>query len=258
MTRGLLPRTVLAYSLVIIGVASSVRADIVGSDHAGNYSSWTSGSNGGTGFGAWTLGGGGSHGFFIGSSTNIGGPGANINSGGGTSFGMFGQGFADAERSFSVPLTVGGTFSLDLAVNFRNGNKGLDLLNGSNAKVFNFNVGSDNYVVNDAATGNGSIGNAYDQNTAFRLTFTQTSLSGGTWRIVRSGGVTDLDSGTYSGLAAKFKLYINGTDGGSPNDLMANNFTITAIPEASALAFGVLICAISGVFAWRARRPVRR
>jgi len=254
MTGGFLLRSTLAVSLATICLASQVQAVIVGSDHAGNYGSWTNGSNAGTGFGAWSLSGGGSHGFFLGSSTNIGGPGANINSAGGTSFGMFGQGFADAARSFNVPLALGDTFSLDIAVNFRNGNKGIDLRDGSNTKIFNFNVGSDNYVVNDAASGNGSIGASYSDNTAFRLSFKQTSLTGGTWTIARSGGVTDFDSGTYSGLAASFKLYINGTEGGSPNDLMANNLVITAIPEASALMFGGMVCVVVGALALRQGR----
>jgi hypothetical protein len=257
MTGGFLFRTALAATLIVIGLARPTQAVLVGSDHAGNYTTWTSGSNAGTGFDAWSFVGSGTHGYFLGSSTNIGGPGANINSGGGTSFGMFGEGgggFADAGRNFSAPLTIGGTFTLDLAVNFRNGNKGVDLRNGSGSTIFNFNVGGDDYVVNAAATGNGSIGNSYSDNSAFRLTFTQTSLTGGAWRIARSGGVTDLDAGTYSGLAAGFKLYTAGTGGGSANNLMANNLVITAIPEASALLFGGLVCVVAGGQVWRKRR----
>lgn len=257
MTGGFLLRTALVAALIVVGLARPSQAVIVGSDDAGNYTSWTSGSNGGTGFGAWNFAGGDSHGFFLGSSTNIGGPGADINSGGGTSFGMYGQGFADAVRSFSAPLAVGDTFSLDLAVNYRNGNKGVDLRDGSGSTLFNFNVGGDDHVVSNAATGNGSIGNAYSDNTAFSLTFAQTSLSGGTWSIARSGGVTGLSSGTYSGLAAGFKLYVAGTDGGSQNDLMANNLVITAVPEASALLFGGIVCVVAGGQAWRKSRRAK-
>jgi hypothetical protein len=261
MTGGFSVRTVLAAALTVVGFTLPAHAVIVGSDDAGNYTTWNSGDNGGTGFDVWSFVGSGVHGYFLGSSTGLSSPGANINSGGGTSFGMYGEGgggFADAGRNFSSPLTVGGTFSLDLAVNFRNGNKGIDLRNGSGSTIFNFNVGGDDHVVT-AATGGGSIGNAYSDNTAFRLTFTQTSLSGGAWTIARSGGVTDFDSGTYSGLAAGFKLYTAGTGGGSPNNLMANNLVITAaVPEASALLFGGLVCLVAGSQAWRRSRRPRR
>lgn len=249
--------TLLAPLAIVLALgAGSAHAVVVAADEASNYTSWTNGTNGGTGFGGWSLSGGGSHGFFLGNSTNIGGPGADINSANGTSLGMFGQGFADAVRTFGAPLAVGETFSLDIAVNFRNGNKGLDLRDGGGAKIFNFNVGGDNYVVNDAATGNGSIGNVYNANTEFRLSFTQLSAVGGAWTIVRSGGVADLDAGTYTGLAAGFKLYVNGTDfGSSANDFMANGMTITAVPEASAFLFGGV--ALVGTSLWRLRGRFR-
>lgn len=262
MNGGLRLRTALAVSVLIFGLASPVQAVIVGSDDAGNYATWANASNGGAGFSPWALSGAATHGFFLGDSTNLsGGSGANINSSGGSSFGMYGEapgGFADAARSFNSDLTVGGSFSLDLAVNYRNGNKGVDLRDSSNNVLFNFNIGNDDHVVGNAATGNGSIGNAYSNNTAFRLVFTQSSVGGGTWSITRSGGFTDFDSGTYTGLARGFKLYVSGTGAFSENNLMANNLVITAIPEASALAFGAVICGVSGAYAWRSRRPVRQ
>jgi hypothetical protein len=209
-------------------VVASIAAD--NASNAPYDNGWQSGDNGGTGFGAWSFVNSGSHSYFIGSSTDLSGPGANINVSG-ESFGMFGGsgGFADAARSFSAPLAVNQAFSIDLAVNFRNGNKGIDLRNSSNVVLFNFNVGSDDYRVNSV-----SIGSAYSANTAFRLTFVQTSASGGSWTVVRSGGVTDTDSGTYSGVLQNFKLYVAGTDGGAANNLYANNMSISAIPEPTA------------------------
>jgi hypothetical protein len=222
-------------------VSLPVRASVVGSDDSsasaydapGNWQNGDDGSITGNAFGPWTLSASGTAGFFIGSSTNISNPGANINSSEGTSFGMFGQGLAEAFRSFNGGgLTLGQAFSLDIAVNFRNGGKGIDLRNSSNANVFNFNVGGDDYRVNGV-----SIGSTYSSNTAFHLTFTQTSVSGGTWTVARSGGVTDFDSGTYTGIPTNFKLYIHSTDmSGSPNDLMTNNFLVTVVPEASPIA----------------------
>ena len=86
---------------------------------------------------------------------------------------------SEAYRDFNGnPVDVGQTFSLELAVNFRNGVKGFDLRNSFDQVVFNLNIGSNEHVVNNAATGNGSISNEYSQNTEFAVSFTQTSLSG--------------------------------------------------------------------------------
>lgn len=184
---------------------------------------------------------GGFVGHFIGNSLNLaGGSGADINTGS-RSWGMFGSDGgagttqADAFRNFNGgALSVGQTFSVDIAVNFRDGYKGIDLRDGATT-IFNFNIGGDDYVVNNATTGNGSIGNTFSTNTAFRLAFTQTSIGGGTWSIARSGGVTDLDTGTYTGAASGFKLYVGETTGGSSNDLYVNSLSIVPEPSVSRL-----------------------
>lgn len=218
---------------------------------------WLGGDDGGTGFAAWTQFNSGTSGFFMGNSLNLDGPGfgADINTSS-RSFGMYagpGAAAAEASRSFDSNLSLGEAFSLELAVNFRNGNKGVDIRDSSFTTIFNFNVGGDDYVVSNTASGNGSIGSSYSANTEFKLTLTQTSVSSGTWSISRSGGVTDLDSGTYTGVPASFKLYVNNTDGGSPNDLYSNSFLITAVPEASAVWLG-LLTSVAGSIAWCGRR----
>jgi hypothetical protein len=223
-----------------------------GSDNAADpayNSGWTNGTDGGTPatFGAWQLiatpTGTGTAGFFIGDSTtlNAGNSGGNINTSG-NSFGLFGHSgaTADATRSFDSPLNVGQTFSLDIAVNFRNGNKGFDLLSGTTS-IFNLNVGGDAYMVNNAATNNGSLfGDAYDANTVFHISLSQDSLSGGTWTVTRSGGLTGTATGTYSGDGSGFHLYNSQTTGGgaAEDNLFANNFTVgaAAVPEPSTLA----------------------
>ena len=138
--------------------------------------SWNDGDNtntSGTPFGNWSLvanpGQGGFAGFFTGDSKDLDtGSGADINSPS-TSFGMFGNqgGNADAFLVLSSALSVGQSLSFDLGVNFRNGNKGVDIRDGSDTVIFNFNIGTDDHVVNNATTGNGSTGNAYSANTAF-------------------------------------------------------------------------------------------
>lgn len=227
---------------------------VVASDNGGDTAydgavtdAWNSGDDGGFGFAPWSISTGGNGGDLVESSTGLSSPGADIDTSG-RSLGLFATsgGFANAFRSFDAPLAVGSTFSLDIAVNFRNGAKGVNLLTAGGTELLNFNVGNpgsgDDYRVNNAASGNGSIGDAYSADTAFNLAFTQDTLAGGTWTITRSGGVADVDTGTYSGQAGRFQLYIAGTDGGSPNNLYANNFQIAAIPEISAaLAVGPLV-----------------
>jgi hypothetical protein len=231
--------------LIAAGLAvfhSPAIASTIGADDASqptykvdNAPQWIGGMNGGTGFGGWNLVSSdttGACGFFIGDSKGLaGGSGADINVNG-LSFGMFGKGqghSAAAYRSFQSPLATGATFTVVIAVNFRNGQKGFDLRDVATEKaIFNLNIGADDYVVNGAATGNGSIGSDYSNSTSLLLSFTQTSASGGTWTVTRSGGVSKTATGSYSGDPASIKLYVNDTDNGSENDLMLNSLTITA------------------------------
>lgn len=228
--------------LLAIATTTSHAAVSVGSDFADDAAynpNWTDGTDGGTAatFGAWTLTNtGGNSGHFIGSSTSLGSPGGDINTSG-ESFGMFGHSgeTSEAFRDFNGnTLSVGQTFSLDLAVNFRNGNKGFDLRDSSDTVIFNFNVGSDDYTANGT-----SIGSTYASDSVFSLSFDQDSATGGTWSITRSGGVSDFDTGSYTGVAENFKLYNSNTDSNADaNNLFANNLTI--VPEPSAALLGAI------------------
>ena len=71
-------------------------------------------------------------------------------------------------------LLPGQTLSLDIALNFRNGYKGFAAKDANDAEIFTFNIGGDDYAVSHAASGNGSIGNAYSDNTVFHIAVTQT------------------------------------------------------------------------------------
>lgn len=195
---------------------------------------WVGGKNGGKGFLGWNLVGKGEpksdRGFVIGDSSKIN---SNINSETGLAFGMFAQGkelSVHAYRTFDKPLSVGQSFSVDLAVNFRNGLKGLDLRtpdSDGGKVIFNFNIGGDNYVVSKAATGSGSIGSTYNNRTAFKITFNQTSDTGGTWTIDRTGGVQGTATGTYEGIAGGVTFYVLRTEEGDENYLWFNNLSIS-------------------------------
>lgn len=216
--------------------AGPTQAGTVGSDNADEnaYTAgrWESGVNGGTGFRGWNLVASKPDeqhcGFVLAPSPMGGGV---INSHGGRAFGMHARGqgsSSEAYRTFEAPLEPGQSFSVDLAVNFRSGHRGLDLRSaGEERRIFNFNIGTEDHVVHGAATGNGSIGDAYHSDTVFTVTFTQTSTEGGTWKIERRGGVSADTTGTYEGQAGGVKFYVMDTDESPENDLWVNNLTIT-------------------------------
>ena len=133
-------------TVVMALAASAIRAATPGFDNAGDpiYGGSGAGSfdgkDGGTPatFGAWTVvanpPGTNSAGSFIGDSTTL----SSNNSGGdinsaGASFGLFGHSGATAEatRLFDAPLLDGQSFVFQLAFNFRNGNKGIDILDAT-------------------------------------------------------------------------------------------------------------------------------
>lgn len=239
----------IVFTLGMIVCVSSLQAATNGSDKASNYGgTWTNGSNGGTGFSPWNLTGNNNDnstlfaGYFLGDSTAGSG---DINTAG-VSFAVYanpGNAFANADRNFDSSLLSGQTFSLDLAVNFRNGNKGFNLYDGA-TEIFNFNVGSNMYSINGVDTGL-----TYDAASVFHLSFTQTSLAGGTYTVSRGA---NMFSNTYTGDASGFRLYNSGTDdGGNSNNLYFNNLTI--VPEPSTLS--LMACpAIFGAWFFIRRR----
>lgn len=251
----------MAGSVALTGVAG---AAVVGTDNAsaGAYADgWQNGDDGsitGDGaFGAWVENQSGNAGVFIGDSRNLAGgmSGADINSGG-VSFGLFSfasdGSFVNFSRSFGSELSVGQTFSLDIAVNFRSGLKGFHLTDAAENKLFSFTIGNlgsgDDHTVENAATGNGSIGADYSSNTVFSLSMTQTSAGGGEWSITRSGGISDFDTGTYTGSAARFELFHFSGPGGGEQDMFINNLAIVPAPGSAGLA------AVGGLALARRRR----
>ncbi len=260
---------------VVIGLAafSSVRATTPGSDSAADpvYGGAGAGSfdskDGGTfhTFGPWMIttnpSGTTSAGSFIGDSTTLApnNTGGNVNTDG-AAFGLFGHSgsFVNAVRMFDSPLSVGQTFSIQLAVNFRNGNKGIDLKDSNGNIIFDFNIGGDVYSVNNTPPGvtTNLFDNAYDPNTVFTVQLTQTSATEGSWTIIRSGGKSGTATSTgfsYQGVPASFDLYnVQTTGNGAAEDnLFFNNIQVIPEPSTLVLLGGPVLL---GAIAWVRRR----
>jgi len=252
--------TLFIIPLVSLAFLPMVQAATIGTDAANDaayntITNWSDGTDGGgtAAFGTWSLSSDGAQaGHFISSATT------GIETGGET-FAMFGhkdgmiEKEATAFRSFDTDLALGQTFSIQLKVNFRNGNKGFDLRDGGTT-IFNLNVGNNDYTVNNVDSGGGFIfGNTYDINTIFTISMLQTSGAGGTWQVVRSGGLSGTANGTYLGVADNFKLYIKGADNGDDtNQLFVNNISI--VPEPTTLGMIGVAMALGSLINARRRR----
>jgi len=192
-----------------------LRADPA-SDDAANYSTWTNGDNQGAGFGNWDLtdnnndGSTNFAGYFLGDSTAGSG---DINTSG-QSFGIFANpssAYANAIRGFANPLVEGEVFEIQLAVNFRNGNKGLSINDDTLGELFNFNVGGDDYQVNT-----NSLSLDYASDSIFSFRFEQKTGTTVGVRIERDstsfGNEVAFDQDLDFGAAMdNFKLYNTGT-----------------------------------------------
>lgn len=231
--------------LLAFGLTNLSRASIA-SDNASNYTFWTDSSNQGSGFAAWSLNNndnGGTAPFagsFLGDSTDGAG---DINTGG-QSFGLYANpsgAFSTAIRSFS--MSVGETFTAQMAVNFDNGNKGFNFRIGGDS-IFNFNVGGGGNVSSPNATLNAGSGAGYDYggNAVIDLSLTldtATQLSYNLSRTSSQGFQGTLFSGTVTGLSTapdNFEFYISDTDnGGNQNNLYFNNLNVIPEPGAALL-----------------------
>ena len=123
------------------------------SDSAATYTTWTSGSTGGSGFGAWALSSTGSGGHFL-ANNNTG-----MNVGASKGFGLWanGGGVSLATRNFANPMGAGDSFSIRFDNNeIVNGAQvGFSLADANGATRFRFYFvgGEMNYRITDATTG---------------------------------------------------------------------------------------------------------
>ena len=224
--------------------ATSVFAATGGSDNAAGYSGLANGDNGGSGFSAWSTTGGGTSGSYIGDSAAQGFGDINTS---GKAWGFWGNpsggNYINATRGFSGgALSVGQTFSIDLAIAWRNGNKGIDIIGNGGVSIFNFNVGSDQYQVNGS-----DQGWSYDQTSIINISITATGA--GTYDATVTRGAQSFSSSFANAGAGVtgFGLYVADTDAGNDlNNLFANNAAV--VPEPSTLvlgAFGLLGLAVA-------------
>lgn len=191
--------------LAIVFSSYSVQAQLgvdtfeLGEDNANNYpgANWTT-TNQGSGFSDWVFDeatpSGGFAGRFIASFSAA----LDVS---GNSFGMFANSGDGAVSGATVDMPQamkqGDSFSVSVGVNFRDGNKGFDLRDASDATIINFNVGGDTYNITGTP---GLYGNAYDANTVITFTFTQ-NASDVSWTAVRSGGLSGSESGTIAAIS---------------------------------------------------------
>ncbi|MGF1635140.1 MAG: PEP-CTERM sorting domain-containing protein [Phycisphaerae bacterium] len=232
--------------------ASAVPIDFDDASQPAYADGWLDGTDGSTnpdGLGSWVFGGNAPGNTVIASSVGNGGGGdgdGDIDSDG-VAFGLLDSGdFVDVFRFIDpADLQVGQALVMDIDVNFRGGFKGVRVRGAdddTSNPIFRFEIGNpgtgDDYIVYDALTGNGSVGNAYAADTQFRLELTQTTADAGTWTLTRSGSITDSDSGTYAGVVSSFQLYSVGsnsaTEGNAEQAIYFNNFAIVPEPAAGA------------------------
>ena len=247
--------------LVLILLAAAVRdqparAAIVATDDASQAAyndGWQVGDNGGSGYQAWSTitrenGTGFGGGFLSTSNGNV-----NIGSGGNNAaFGVFGNngGVGVAVRPFSTPLQIGWTLSVDMDNQGidNGGTVGFSLRNaaGDNLAEYFFIGGQTNYTVNASNVTGTTPGFTTD---GLCLSFTLTSANSFSLSIDQLSNGPGVDNTVTGNLLTNAdqtitNLRLFNANGGA--DAFFNNFSITAVPEASSLAFGDLITGIIG------------
>ena len=149
--------------------------------------------NGGTGFQAWTSSeaGGASAGYFLGSSSEYGG--GSLNSIDGSSFGMYGQGTGNnayAYRKMLNGLMVGGIWTFKIAINYRNGYKGVQFYK-SGTPTFLFQAAADQYQYTTDFSNYTNTGWAYGAQSVFTVRAERTTVSNTAYTVSRDGSPGD-------------------------------------------------------------------
>ena len=215
-----------------------LESQIVARDNAGSYTTWTSSTSRGRGFAPWSIwtlnsdNNPGMAGHFIGSSTPSHG---NINTNG-KSFGMFAfppknsrQVRANAQRgfryywngSFNTSLQDHHTFSVYVAVNETNGNKGVDILASDFSTPLTFNVQNGQYRINNVV-----LDWEFDPKSVFYFEITQLGENNMLTRVSRGSDVWGPFMINTSGRMVAFRSYITNTEEGEDNFIYFNSLEI--------------------------------
>ena len=247
----------------------------------GTYSTYGTGSNGGTGFGAFNVTAAGNGGTFIYSASDSEGnagtpaPGSidspalspTENNGSPLSFGIYSSGgptsSSTVTRSFTTSLVnTGDTFSLDFVPGTVvgstgvNGTSGVELLSGTTAVGSFFDVaqgGPGAFQFNGADTGvnfaNGALHLSYDITSATTYSFTST------------GAVSYSGTGTFSAPITGFEVQQTNAGGTTPAyNAYFNNLSETSaapVPEASSFIGLGLMLMLGGLMVIARKRTVK-
>lgn len=225
--------TIVFAGSVVAGTANDDAADSAYDD------GWQNFDNGGYGFGSWVMGYWATNGvdrIGMGSSTNNGGS-SSIDTGGRSFYIQNVDGtneFIAVYRYLTDDMVAGQTFSFDMDINWRNGYKGFRARDVGEITIFQIEVGNfdgdDGTRVTEAVAGNTDIGDAYDGDTQYHVALEQTSATGGTWKVTRSGGLSDFDTGTYTGKVSSIELYSIFTSSDDQSQIYYNNFDVSYTP----------------------------
>ena len=203
----------------------TVTASSGGTDTAVNYTTFGTTPNpvnGGSAFDSWSIVPVNNAGTFR-ASSNAAGFG-NVDTAG-FAFAAYGNpnanNFVDIKRNLAAGLTVGYSFSAQIATAYRSGTKGISLYSdtGWSAQLFNFNVGGDQYTFDGS-----NQGWTYSQTSIFNISAFQVASAQLNVRVWRG---SDAASKSITGQMRGFKMYIANTGAGNAlNDLYFNNLAV--------------------------------
>ena len=218
---------------VLAGTAHDDAADAAYDD------GWQNLDNGGTGFGSWVMG------VWATNGVDRIGIGSSIDNGGSSSIDTGGRSFylddvdqtneyIEVFRYLNQVQKQGQTFSFDMDVNWRDGFKGIWLRDVGEVNIFRIEVGDRGEghatYVDQVVGGATNIGSSYNEDTQYHIALEQTSTTGGTWSVTRSGGISDFDTGTYTGKVASLQVFSSSATSNIQNRIYYNNLDVSYTP----------------------------
>lgn len=216
--------------LTVFGMAvGNGLAEVVAADEARNYdpAAWVHESNKGSGFEPWNFASD-NGGHFIGDAAAQGVQ-ADISTSG-RAFGLWtmeGHGYANAWRRFSEgALKDGQTLSFDLAFQYDNGSKGVDLIQEDAGTIFNFNITTGEFQWTDGHRADMSPWEGereFGETVSFRFTQVGEDLE---YEITTRSGSMEA-TGTVRGVNPnEVGFYVVGAGGDPGGNLYFNNLKI--------------------------------